>query len=176
MKATSVVEVLRQKYAMLKPELDERGRRVWAASESLVLGHGGLKAVVQATGLGENTVRRGRRELQASTGVRSSPSRRIRRRGGGCKSLTAQDKDLLTVLDGLVEPTTRGDPTSPLRWTCKSTRRLAAELSRQGHRVSHTKVAHLLDERGYSLQAPARFRKGLLILSAMPSLSISTSK
>jgi hypothetical protein len=160
MKATSVVEVLRQKYAMLKPELDERGRRVWAASESLVLGHGGLKAVVQATGLGENTVLCGRRELQASTGVRSSPSRRIRRRGGGCKSLTAQDKDLLTVLDGLVEPTTRGDPTSPLRWTCKSTRRLAAELSRQGHRVSHTKVAHLLDERGYSLQGTRKVQEG----------------
>lgn len=160
MKATSVVEVLRQKYAMLKPELDERGRRVWAASESLVLGHGGLKAVVQATGLGENTVRRGRREWQASTGVRSSPSRRIRRRGGGRKSLTAQDKDLLTVLDGLVEPTTRGDPTSPLRWTCKSTRRLAAELSRQGHRVSHTKVAHLLDERGYSLQGTRKVQEG----------------
>ena len=160
MKATSVVEVLRQKYAMLKPELDERGRRVWAASESLVLGHGGLKAVVQATGLGENTVRRGRWELQASTGVRSSPSRRIRRRGGGRKSLTAQDKDLLRVLDGLVEPTTGGDPTSPLRWTCKSTRRLAAELSRQGHRVSHTKVAHLLDERGYSLQGTRKVQEG----------------
>jgi hypothetical protein len=124
---------------MLKPERDERGRRLWAANESLVLGRGGLKAVGEATGLGENTVRRGRQELQATTGAPPAQVRRIRRHGGGRKSLTMEDKELLAVLEGLVEPMARGDPMSPLRWTCKSTRRLATEMSRQGHRVSHTR-------------------------------------
>lgn len=158
--ATTVVETLRQKYTLLKPELDERGRRLWAASESLVLGHGGLHAVVAATGLGENTVRRGRRELQAMAGALPSPVRRIRHRGGGRKRLVAADQELLMVLEGLVEPTTRGDPMSPLRWTCKSTRRLATELNHQGHRISHTKVAHLLGRLGYSLQGTRKVREG----------------
>ncbi len=105
--AATVVEVLRQKYHMLKPELDERGRRLWAASESLVLGYGGLKAVVEATGLGENTVRRGCQELQATVGAPPAQVRRIRRQGGGRKPLTGADQELLTVLEGLVEPTAR---------------------------------------------------------------------
>jgi hypothetical protein len=158
--AATVVEVLRQKYHMLKPELDERGRRLWAASESLVLGYGGLKAVVEATGLGENTVRRGCQELQATVGAPPAQVRRIRRQGGGRKPLTGADQELLTVLEGLVEPTARGDPMSPLRWTCKSTRRLATELSRQGHRISHTKVAQLLDKLGYSLQGTHKVQEG----------------
>lgn len=158
--ATTVVETLRQKYTLLKPELDERGRRLWAASESWVLGHGGLHAVVAATGLGENTVRRGRRELQATAGALPSPVRRIRHRGGGRKRLVAADQELLMVLEGVVEPTTRGDPMSPLRWTCKSTRRLATELNHQGHRISHTKVAHLLGRLGYSLQGTRKVREG----------------
>ena len=95
--ATTVVETLRQKYTLLKPELDERGRRLWAASESLVLGHGGLHAVVAATGLGENAIRRGHRELQATTGALPSLVRRIRRRGGGRQRLVAADQELLTV-------------------------------------------------------------------------------
>jgi Rhodopirellula transposase. len=145
---------------MLKPELDERGRRLWAASESLVLGYGGLKAVVEATGLGENTVRRGCQELQATVEAPPAQVRRIRRQGGGRKPLTVADQELLTVLEGLVEPTARGDPMSPLRWTCKSTRRLATELSRQGHRLSHTKVAQLLDQLGYSLQGTRKVQEG----------------
>jgi transposase len=154
------VEVLRRKYNMLKPELDERGRRLWAASESLVVGHGGLKAVVEATGLGENTVRRGHQELQATTGAPPAQVRRIRRHGGGRKPLTVEDKELLAVLEGLVEPRGRGDPMSPLRWTCKSTRRLATELSHQGHRISHSKVAQLLDKLGYSLQGARKVQEG----------------
>lgn len=145
---------------MLKPELDERGRRLWAGSESLVLGYGGLKVVVEATGLGENTVRRGCQELQATVGAPPAQVRRIRRQGGGRKPLTGAEQELLTVLEGLVEPTARGDPMSPLRWTCKSTRRLATELSRQGHRISHTKVAQLLDKLGYSLQGTRKVQEG----------------
>ncbi len=142
--AEAVVETLRKKYQLLKSELDERGRRLWAASESLALGRGGLQAVVEATGLGDNTIRRGCRELQA-TREASATVRRIRRRGGGRKPLTTLDRELFATLEGLVEPTARGDPMSPLRWTCKSPRRLATELRRQGHRGSHTKVAQLLE-------------------------------
>jgi hypothetical protein len=98
--AETVVETLRQKYQLLKPELDERGRRLWAASESLVLGRGGLKAVVEATGLGDNTLRRGCQELQATRGAAAAPVRRIRRPGGGRKPLTTGDRELLAALEG----------------------------------------------------------------------------
>ena len=157
--AETVVETLRQKYQLLKPELDERGRRLWAASESLALGRGGLKAVVAATGLGDNTIRRGCRELQATREV-AATGRRLRRPGGGRKPLTTLDRELVATSEGLVEPLARGDPVSPLRWTCKSTRRLATELRRQGHPVSHTKVAQLLERLGYSLQGTRKVREG----------------
>ena len=157
--AETVVETLRQKYQLLKPELDERGRRLWAASESLALGRGGLKAVVVATGLGDNTIRRGCRELQA-TREATATVRHIRRQGGGRKPLTTLDREVVAALEALVEPTARGDPMSPLRWTCKSTRRLATELRRQGHPISHTKVAQLLEQLGYSLQGTRKVREG----------------
>jgi transposase len=157
--AATVVETLRQKYQLLKPELDERGRRLWAASESLALGRGGHKAVVEATGLGDNTIRRGCRELQAMREA-TATVRRIRRQGGGRKPLTTLDRELVAALEALVEPTARGDPMSPLRWTCKSTRRLATELHRQGHPISHTKVAQLLERLGYSLQGTRKVREG----------------
>lgn len=158
--AATVVEGLRQKYQLLKAELDERGRRLWAASESLVLGHGGIKAVVEATGLAENTVRRGRQELRAPITANPTPVRRIRCPGGGRPPVTVTDHELLPLLEGLVEPTTRGDPMSPLRWTCKSTRRLAAELNHQGYQVSHTKVAQVLEHLGYSLQGTRKVQEG----------------
>lgn len=157
--AETAVETLRQKYRLLKPELDERGRRLWAASEALALGRGGLKAVVEATGLGDNTLRRGCRELQISREV-AATGRRIRRPGGGRKPLTTRDRELMAALAGLVEPMARGDPMSPLCWTCKSTRRLATELQRQGHPISHTKVAQLLERLGYSLQGTRKVREG----------------
>ncbi|HYQ90694.1 MAG TPA: ISAzo13 family transposase [Candidatus Competibacteraceae bacterium] len=157
--AETVVETLKQKYQLLKSELDERGRRLWAASESLALGRGGLKAVEEATGLGNNTIRRGCRELQARREA-AATVRRIRHPGGGRKPVTILDREVVAALEGLVEPTARGDPMSPLRWTCKSTRRLAAELCRQGHPISHTKVAHLLEQLGYSLQGTRKVRDG----------------
>ena len=152
-------QTVRTKYQTLKPELDERGRRVWAATEALSLGHGGVAAVARATGLAESTIRLGKREL-AKRSKRLKTPRRLRHPGAGRKPLTTQDQDVLKALDALVEPTTRGDPMSPLRWTCKSTRRLAKELCRQGHPVSHTKVGHLLKELDYSLQATRKTREG----------------
>ena len=153
----ATVETIRRKYEVVFPELNERARRLWAASEAEALGHGGMAAVAQATGLGENTIRRGRQE------IRQEPcrvSKRVRRRGGGRKGLTAEVPAVLVALEALVEPTTRGDPMSCLRWTCKSTRKLAAELAAEGYPVSHTKVAQLLDHLGYSLQSTRKTQEG----------------
>jgi Rhodopirellula transposase DDE domain len=152
-------QTVRTKYQVLKPELDERGRRIWTATEALSLGHGGVAAVARATGLAESTIRSGKKEL-AKRSKRLKTTRRLRHPGAGRKPLTTPDQGLLKALDALVEPTTRGDPMSPLRWTCKSTRRLAKELCREGHPVSHTKVGHLLKELDYSLQAPRKTREG----------------
>jgi hypothetical protein len=141
-----VVNTVKQKYQALQHEMDERTRRLWAATEAQALGHGGVAAVARATGLAESTIRLGRNDLlptSKSAGVR--PPGRIRQPGGGRKRLTREDQALLAALDALVEPTARGDPMSPLRWTNKSTRELAEELTRQGHPVSHVKVAQLLD-------------------------------
>jgi len=158
--ASSIVEGIKRKYDLLKPELDERGRRVWAVSEARGLGHGGIAAVARATGLSELTIRRGRKEVVAGGQHGGLESRRIRRRGGGRKELTHEDPELLAALDALVEPTARGDPRAPLRWTCKSTRKLATELTRQGHQVSHMQVAKLLKRQGYSLQGTRKTKEG----------------
>ena len=142
---------------MLRPELDERARRCWAATEALALGYGGVSAVAQATDIARNTIAVGIRELQAPARLAAD---RIRRPGAGRKPLTATDPGLPAALDALVEPATRGDPQSPLRWTCKSTRRLADELTRRGHPVGPRTVAHLLGQAGYSLQANRKTREG----------------
>jgi hypothetical protein len=151
------IACLRQKYALLQPELDERARRCWAATEALVLGYGGVSAVAQATGLARNTIAAGLGEVQ--TPVRLAADR-IRRAGAGRKPLADTDPGLVAALDALVEPATRGDPQSPLRWTCKSTRRLADELTRQGHPVGPRTVARLLEEAGSRLQANRKTREG----------------
>src|SRR5262245_9321086 len=122
-----------QKYDLLHCQLDERARRCWAATEALALGYGGVSAVAFATGLARNTIAAGIRVLRQPTRLAAA---RIRRPGGGRKPLTAADADLGLALDALIDPATRGDPESPLRWTCKRTRRLASELTRQGHPVS----------------------------------------
>jgi hypothetical protein len=151
---------LREKYEFLRPELDERGRRVWAASEALAVGRGGIATVAQATGLAESTIRRGQQELLNPGAAVVPAARRVRRQGGGRKDLLAEDPTAVFALEALVEPTTRGDPGSPLRWTCKSTRRLADELTRQGYRISHTKVAQVLAGLGYSLQGTRKTKEG----------------
>jgi DDE family transposase len=152
-----VIELIRQKYILLRPELDERARRCWAATEALALGYGGVSAVAHATHLARNTIAAGIRELSAPD---RPPPDRIRQKGGGRKALTVIDPELTAALDALVDPATRGDPTSPLRWTCKSTSRLAEELTRQGHPVSPRTVAHLLREADYSLQSTRKTREG----------------
>lgn len=156
----AVIESLSRKFNRMKAELNERGCRHWAASEALELGHGGLKAVAQATGLGERTIRRGCNEIRQDIPLTVQDMRRTRLLGGGRKSLVEQDLQLVEALEALVEPTTRGDPMSPLRWTCKSTRKLAQALSNQGHEVSHTKVAQLLRGLNYSLQGTRKSREG----------------
>ncbi len=155
------VETILVKFHGLRQEMDERTRRLWAASEARALGYGGISAVAATTGIAVGTIRLGIRELQAreSGGAEETP-RRIRHRGAGRKALQESDPALSRELLARVESATRGDPMSPLRWTCKSTRRLAAELTRQGHQVSHTTVATLLDECGYRLQANRKTREG----------------
>ena len=153
----SVLKLVRGKCKTLWPALDERRRRLWAAAEARGLGRGGTALVAKATGLARTTIRRGLDELAA--GVAVGPER-VRRPGGGRKSLTTLDPELVRAMERLVEPSTRGDPESPLRWTCKSTRRLADELTAQGHPVSHTRVDELLRQHGYSLQANRKTREG----------------
>jgi len=157
---TDIIEVLRRKFTRLRAELHERGRRRWAASEALELGHGGIKAVAQATGLGERTIRRGCQALRDDHAPASPAGRRIRRAGGGRTPLQTHDPALVSALEALVEPTTRGDPMSPLRWTCKSTRKLAKALAGQGHQVSHTTVAQLLAALDYSFQGTRKSLEG----------------
>ena len=141
--------------------MDERIRRQWAASEAMALGWGGVSVTAQATGLARNTITQGVRELkERQAHPETSVSERVRRVGAGRKPVTETDPTLLKALDALVDPVTRGHPESPLRWTCKSTRKLAAELQKQQHIVSDRTVAALLIEEGYSLQANRKMTEG----------------
>ena len=157
-----IVARIRRKFKSLAPELNERSRRQWAAAEARDLGYGGISLVATATGISRPTISAGLRELDLPKRKREAEvaASRVRRVGGGRRRLTELDGDLLAALEALVEPLTRGDPESPLRWTCKSTRRLAAELSDDHHQVSASTVATLLHEAGYSLQANCKTREG----------------
>jgi hypothetical protein len=155
---------VRAKYTALRPYLDERRRRLWAANEALALGRGGVKLVAAATGLARSTLGDGLREIRAALppGGPAWPARleRQRRPGAGRKALTVHDPALLGALEALVEPSARGDPQSPLRWTTKSTRTLADELRRQGHPVSAASVATLLHGLKYRLHALRKITEG----------------
>ena len=141
--------------------MNERMRRQWAATEASDLGWGGVTCVARATGLARNTIMSGIRELSdRRTHPRAGVNLRVREVGGGRKSLVEMDPELQAALDALVNPATRGHPESPLRWTCKSTNNLAAELARQNHQVSDRTVAALLKAAGYSLQANRKTREG----------------
>jgi transposase len=148
---------IRRRFRLIERHLDERLRRLVAASE--VAAAGSVSAVARATGVSRRAIRAGVKELKARGAAALAPGR-IRRPGGGRKRTVDQDPTLVTDLETLIEPTTRGDPQSPLRWTCKSVRRLAAELTRQGHRTSHRMVAALLQQLGYSLQANRKTIEG----------------
>ena len=153
----SDVAVIGQKYLALRDVLDERARRLWAATEARAAGRGGFTAVVKATGMSSKTLARGIRELDSGEKL---PLNRIRRPGGGRKAAKILDPGLTVALEELLEPVTRGDPESPLRWTSKSLRRLSEELRAQGYQASHTLVGQLLREAGYSLQANRKTREG----------------
>jgi hypothetical protein len=160
MKAAKVIE---EKFRALAGRLDEATLRLWAAVEARALGHGGVSVVANTVGLSRTTIHAGLRELAAaapSGGLRTGGARRARAKGGGRKKLTVKDPTLLPDLDTLVEPTTRGAPQSPLRWTCKSTPRLAKELVARGHPISQRSVCDLLAQLDYSLQAPRKIREG----------------
>ena len=150
------------KYRQLAPYLNEKTRRLWAATEALTLGHGGFSTVASATGLSRTTIHTAMAELKGEVTPDGPPvaGPRVRRRGGGRKPLKLTDLMLLKDLESLVEPATRGDPESPLRWTCKSTSKLAAELQAQGHLVSPRTVYSLLAQLGYSLQSNRKTQEG----------------
>jgi len=148
---------LRAKFKSLAPELNERARRIWAATEAREIGRGGIALVARATEISYSTIVRGLHELKAGE---SAGGGRVRRFGGGRKSLLVTDPSLLSDLEGLVEPTASGDPESPLRWTSKSVRMLATHLKADGHSVSHQVVSELLAEAGYSLQGNRKAREG----------------
>lgn len=154
---TQIVAWIREKYSAIGDDLDERGRRRWAAAEARSLGWGGIAAVAVATGMSDRTIRNGIIELDDPE---AAPIQRQRREGGGRKVRQAEQPGLVDALEALVAPVTRGDPMSPLRWTCKSTRTLAAELQRQGFEISSNTVGKLLRQQGYSLQANRKTIEG----------------
>ena len=160
MTPTAVVATLQRKYQSLMPLMDERLLRRWAASEARALGWGGITAVANATGLSATTIRRGLAELDGAIATPAQASDAIRQPGGGRKALVERDPTLLRDLQRLVDPVTRGDPQSPLLWTCKSTRKLAEALVEQGHEVSHQTVARLLHAMDYSLQVNQKTLEG----------------
>ena len=147
---------LKEKVAALLPYLNERRRRLFLAVEARALGHGGVVRVARAAGVSRPTIQQGLRELTGSVAL----PERVRRVGGGRKALAERNPALLPDLEALVDPDTRGDPLSPLRWTCKSTRQLAGALQERGHRVGYRTVAALLDQAGYSLQAATKTLEG----------------
>jgi len=147
---TTLEQQIALKYNTMSPLLDERARRLWAASEARQLGYGGVSTVHRATGIARTVIHAGLEEIDQPGEVSTD---KIRRPGAGRKKTVHHDPDFPRKLEALVEPLTRGDPESPLRWTCKSTRALVRELERQGTRTNHQTVAHQLHDLGYSLQA-----------------------
>ena len=147
---------LRRKFSDMWPLLDERSRRLVAASEALSLGYGGVSQIRRACGLSRKAIAKGIQEIAEGNPMPG----RIRRLGAGRKNIVERDPKLLVSLEDLIEPETRGDPESPLRWVCKSTRTLAAQLTRQKHPISHEKVAQLLRDQNYSLQSNRKTEEG----------------
>jgi len=152
---------IRARYINIEWALNEKLRRLFAANEAKVFGHGGITLAQKATGVARNSIKQGLKELSSKDkGLLPSPATRIRKVGGGRKASVKKDENLRIALENLVEPTTFGDPESPLRWTCKSLRQLESELRSQGFSVSHTSVGNLLKEMGYSLQGNQKTLEG----------------
>ena len=184
------VEAMRARYLALRPFLDERRRRLFAAAEARAAGWGGVSAASRATGIARSTIDRALDDLDAGLAADD----RVRRVGGGRKELTTIDPELVVDLERIVAPTTRGDPEQPLRWTIKSLRQIAKALNELGHCISHTKVGGLLRRLGYSLQANRKTREGTnhpdrnaqfdyinqtvgaALAAAQPAISVDTKK
>lgn len=150
-------EKLQKKFAAVWPLLDERTRRIMAANEAMSLGYGGVSTVSRACGLSRKAIAHGIEDIKNGF---SPPEGHLRRAGAGRKNIEAHDPELLDMLNSLIEPETRGDPESPLRWVCKSTRTLAELLTKRKHPISHVKVAQLLHEQNYSLQGNRKTEEG----------------
>lgn len=196
MDRTSTVATIRNKFVMLSSALDEKTRRLWAASEATSVGWGGVSIVSEATGLAHTTIRRGVRDLESVSLGKDKivGANRIRRTGAGRKSVLDTDPQICEALESLIEPVTRGDPESALKWTCKSTRRLSKELEYQGHSIGPTSVRALLHLLDYSLQANRKTREGIdhpdrddqfsyinetvkkFLRSQQPAISVDTKK
>jgi Rhodopirellula transposase DDE domain len=158
MQDATIIKAIEGKYIELLDDLDERGRRRWAAVEARALGHGGITTVALATGLSDRTIRTGLKELDNPVPL---AGHRQRQSGGGRKSHAITQPGLQDALDRLIEPTVRGSPTNPLRWTIKSTHRLAQTLRKQGYEVSATSVRRMLVAMKYSLQGNRKTREGV---------------
>jgi len=155
----SQINILREKFTALKPFLNERSIRIWCATEAKAIGVGGKAMIHEATGVSWPTIKKGLRELempQTDAGITS----RVRREGGGRKKVTDKDKTLLDDLDQLIDPSTRGDPETPLRWTSKSTIKLADELCRTGHKITQRTVHRLLTSQKYSMKSNRKTHEG----------------
>jgi transposase len=148
---------VKKRYQVISPHLTEQAKRLWAASEALAIGRGGTTLVGEARGMSRVTITKGKQAVQEHVIPESA---RIRQRGGGRKPLRSPDPQLLEALNALIDPCTRGDPESPLRWTCKSTYKIAEALQAQGHRISQRSVYALLQEGGYSLQSNRKLEEG----------------
>ena len=152
------LSAIKCRYGYINQFLNEKARRLFLASEAKTIGWGGIEKVSRATGVSSDTISKGCKELEDEPKIIESG--KIRKPGGGRKKLVDTDPTLLSDLDSLIEPTTRGDPESPLRWTCKSTRKLARELKNMGHNISHMRVADILHNQGYSLQSNQKVIEG----------------
>jgi len=152
------VDVIRKKYELISPHLNERGKRLFAAAEAIALGYKGVTLASEATGLSRVTVTEGCKELKTGEIL---DGEKVRKNGGGRKVTTVKNPDILDALTALIEPSTFGNPEKPLQWTCKSQRKLADELKNQGFEVSHMTVGTLLEELGYSLQSNKKSIEGL---------------
>jgi transposase len=157
MKNMDIVKKFRKKFNLVSSHLNEKTRRIWAATEAKIYGYGGITILSEATGLSRDTISLGLKELKSKKKIDID---RIRKLGAGRKKLVDIDKTILKDLEALLEPATRGDPESVLRWTCKSTKQLANELNKKGYRISDRKVCDLLSDLGYSLQANRKTNEG----------------
>ena len=152
-----LINQVKQRYDLMAAHLSEKDKRLWAASEANTIGRGGDTIVCQATGISRVTIGKGKKEL---TGKTDGAKKRIRKTGGGRKRLMDKNPALIKELDMLIDPLTRDDPESPLRWTCKSTYKLSEALRKKGHKVSQKTVYLMLQEMGYSMQANRKIMEG----------------